>query len=92
VTKIASIGFAVVTLAMAALPAHADSESMGLLIGAIGAPHWARSSQDQSRGILALQSQQRSAFGYENYAEGTGLTRHVCGHVGGPKGGTWSCR
>jgi hypothetical protein len=92
VIKIASIGFAVVTLAMSALPAYADSETIGLLIGTIGAPHWARSSQQQSYDPLRTQSQQRSAFDYGHSAEGAGLPRSMCGHVGGPKGGTWTCR
>jgi hypothetical protein len=92
VIKIASIGFTVVTLAMSALPAHADSETISLLTGAIGAPHWARSSQRQSYDVLRTQNQQRSAFAYGPYAEGAGLPRSVCSHVGGPKGGTWSCR
>ena len=87
--KIASIGFAVVTLAMSVPAAHADSETIGPLIGAIGAPHWARSSQQD---MLRPQSRQRSAFAYGTDAEGAGLPRNVCGHVGGPKGGTWSCR
>jgi hypothetical protein len=90
--KIASIGFAVVTLAMSALPAHADSETIGLLTGATGAPHGARSSQQQSYDVLRPQSQQRSAFAYGHYAEGAELSRSVCGYIGGPKGGTWSCR
>ena len=90
--KIASIGFAVVTLAMSALPAYADSETIGLLIGTIGAPHWARSSQQQSHDLLRTQSQQRSAFAYGPSAEGAGLPLSDCTYVGGPKGGTWSCR
>jgi hypothetical protein len=90
--KIASIGFAVVTLAMSALPANADSETIGLLTGAAGAPHGARSSQQQSYDTLRPQSQQRSAFAYGYYAEGAGLPRTACGYIGGPKGDTWSCR
>jgi hypothetical protein len=90
--KIASIGFAVVTLAMSALPAHADSETIGLLTGAVGAAHGARSSQQQSYDMLRTQSRQRSAFAYGYYAEGAGLPRTACGYIGGPKGGTWSCR
>jgi hypothetical protein len=90
--KIASIGFAVVTVAMSALPVHADSETIGLLTGAAGAAHGARSSQQQSHDILRTQSRQRSAFAYGYYAEGAELSRSVCGYIGGPKGGTWSCR
>jgi hypothetical protein len=91
VIKIASIGFAVVTLAVAALPAHADSETIGLLTGALGAPHWARSSQ-QAHDELKSQSLRSPAIAYGDYAEGAGVPRPVCGHIGGPKGGTWSCR
>jgi hypothetical protein len=89
VTKIASIGLAVVTLAIAALPAHADSEAIGRLIGASGTPHWARSSQQQSPDTPR---QSDSAFAYEDHAEGAALPGKICGHVGGPKTGTWSCR
>jgi hypothetical protein len=92
VIKIASIRFAVIILALSALPAHADSETIGLLIGTIGAPHWARSSQQPSHDTLGPQSQQWSAFAYGDYAEGAGLPRNICGHVGGPKSGTWTCR
>jgi hypothetical protein len=92
VIKIASIGFAVVTLAVAALPAHADSETIGLLLGTLGAPHWARSSQQQAHDELKPQSLRRSAIAYGDYAEGAGIPRGVCGYVGGPKAGTWSCR
>ena len=87
--KIASIGLAVVTLAMAAPSAHAGHETIGPLIGTPGAPHWARSSQQQSTAALP---QHNFAFAYGDYAEGTGLPRKTCGHVGGPKVGTWSCR
>ena len=87
--KIASIGFAVVTLAMSVPAAHADSETIGPLIGAIGAPHWARSSQQQSPDTPR---QSDSAFAYEDHAEGAALPGKICGHVGGPKTGTWSCR
>ena len=90
--KIASISFAAVTLAMSALAAHADSETIGHLTGAIGGPQWARSSQQQSFGMLGPQSEPRSAFAYGHYPEGTELTRGICNHVGGPKNGTWSCR
>jgi hypothetical protein len=90
--KIASIGFAVITLTMSALSAHADSQTIGLLTGAIGAPHWTRSSQQPSDDSPGPQSPQRSAFAYVNDAEGAGLPGNVCGHIGGPKGGTWSCR
>jgi hypothetical protein len=90
--KIASIGFAVITLAMSALPANADNETTGLLIGATGAPHGARSSQQQSHDMLRPQSQQRSAFAYGQDAEGAGLPGSACSYVGGPKGGSWSCR
>jgi hypothetical protein len=85
VIKIASIGFTVVTLAMSALPAHADSETIGLLIGSSGAPHGARSSPQQSHDMSRLQTRL-------SYAEAPGLPRNACGHVGGPKGGNWSCR
>ena len=87
--KIASIGLTVAALAMAALPAHANNETIGVLIGTSGAPHWARSSQQQLPDTLGQQS---SAFAYGDYAEGAGLPRRTCGHIGGPKVGTWSCR
>jgi hypothetical protein len=89
VVKIASIGLAVVTLAMAAASAHAGHETIGPLIGTPGAPHWARSSQQQSSDTLM---QHNSALAYADYAEGAGPPRKICGHVGGPKVGTWTCQ
>jgi hypothetical protein len=89
VVKIASIGLAVVTLAMAALPAHASHETIGLLIGTSGTPHWSRSSQQQSLDPL---KRHISALAYGDYAEGAGTLRKICGHVGGPKVGTWTCQ
>lgn len=87
--KIASIGLAIAALAMAALPANADSQTIGPLIGTANAPHWARSSQQQP---LETLRQEDSAFASTGYAEGAGLPQKTCGHVGGPKIGTWSCR
>ena len=87
--KIASIGLAVVTLAMAAPSAHAGHETIGPLIGTPGAPHWARSSQQQSPDTPMQHS---SALAYADYAEGAGPPRKICGYVGGPKVGTWTCQ
>ena len=89
VVKIASIGLAVATLALAALPAHAGDETIRPLIGTAGAPHWSRSSQQQSADPLRQHS---AALAYGDYAEGAGLPWKVCGHVGGPKVGTWTCQ
>ena len=86
--KIASIGVAVVTLAMAPLPTHAGHETIGRLIGTPGAPHWARSSEQQSTDPM----QHSSALAYADYAEGAGPPRKICGYVGGPKVGTWTCQ
>jgi hypothetical protein len=76
VVKTASIRLAVVTLAMAALPAHASHETIGLLIGTSGTPHWARSSQPFAVIAVATPSLAAVDYGAEPNFEGT----HVCGH------------
>ena len=87
--RIVSIGLVVGTLAMAGLPAFADDQSTGILIGTPGSPHWARASVRQAPNTSRQLS---AAFAYADYAQGAGLREKTCGHVGGPKTGTWTCQ
>jgi hypothetical protein len=101
--KIASMGIAIGALAVATLPTRADDQSIGqaisLATGQIdGSARPAQTDNQQARAVSwqrgavrAAPFPQVSSEAYAGVAEGGAYVR-TCGHIGGPKGGNWTCR
>jgi hypothetical protein len=98
--NIASIGFLIGALAVAVLPARADDQAIGFATGQLGGS--ARPTQTDNQQARAAFGQhgalQRAATlpqvsreAYAGFAQNGGLVQ-ACSHVGGPKGGNWTCR
>jgi hypothetical protein len=96
--KIAFIGLATGALALATLPARADDQTISRVTGQVGGPAWPARTQDQQARAASGQHRagQRAAprvssDAYAGFAQG-GAFVQTCSHVGGPKGGSWTCR
>ena len=100
--KIASIGIAIGALAVATLPTRADDQAIGqgikLATGQVdGSARPAQTDNQQAR-VSSQRSAVRAApfpqVGREAYARvgEAGAYLRTCGHVGGPNGGSWTCR
>jgi hypothetical protein len=100
--KIASIGFAIGALTVAALPVHAADQSIGFATGAIGSAAWPAYQQSQSTwrqhsAVRAAPSLQVSpeaygGYAYGGYAQSDGYAQRNCTYIGGPKSSTsWTC-
>jgi hypothetical protein len=99
--NVASIGILIGALAVVATaPARADDQTIGFATGQLGGS--ARPTQtdnQQARAALgqhgavqpAAPLQRVSSEAYAGFAQSGGLVR-TCSHVGGPKGGNWTCR
>jgi hypothetical protein len=98
--KIASIGFAIGALTVAALPVRADDQSIYFATGAIGgqqsafrATPWAPPSPG-SYGRYPYAGYAYSSYGeypYGGYAQGNVYGPQSCTYSGGPKGSGWTC-
>jgi hypothetical protein len=99
--KIASIGIAIGALAVATLPTRADDQAIGqgikLAMGQVGGSARPATDDQQARASSQRNAVRAAPFpqvGREAYArvgEASAYMR-TCGHVGGPKGGSWTCR
>jgi hypothetical protein len=79
VRKIASIGIAIGTLAVAVLPVRAEDQQGR----AASVPHGAVQR--------ATSLPRASGEAYAGFAQG-GAYLQTCSHIGGPKSGSWTCR
>ena len=77
--KIASIGIAIGALAVAVLPVRADDQQGR----AASVPHGAVQRAAPSPPV--------SGEAYAGFAQ-SGAYLQTCGHIGGPKSGSWTCR
>jgi hypothetical protein len=98
VVRIISIGIAGGALAIAALPVRADDQARGLILNQLGGYGLSAQSDDQQAMYREHGGMRRTAPSprvsgdvYGAFA-GAGAYGQTCGHVGGPKGGTWVCR
>jgi|SRR6516165_5484350 hypothetical protein len=100
--NIASIGIAIGALAVATLPTLADDQAIGqaisLATGRIdGSARPAQTDNQRARAswqrsaVRAAPFPQVSNDAYAGVGEG-GAYMRTCGHIGGPKGGNWTCR
>jgi hypothetical protein len=102
--KIASIGFAIAALTVAALPALADDQSIGFATGTIGgAARPVRWDVQQTQATWspygavqrAAPSPYRDYAQYGDYAQSGygGYGQRGCTYTGGPKASTsWTCQ
>jgi hypothetical protein len=104
--KIASIGFAIGALTVAALPVRADDQSIYFATGAIGGQQSAfRAAPWVLRGPGAYGGYPYGGYAYSSYggypyggyAQGdvyapqSGYALQNCTYIGGPKSGGWTC-
>ena len=93
--KIASIGFAIGALAVTALSARADDQSISFATGAIGGAPLSGYAGDQPAQRTLRQSAVRRAApadAYGAYAQDGGYSENNCTYVGGPKSSLgWTC-
>ena len=98
----ASIGFAIGALTVAALPAYADDQSIYFATGAIGGgaapPAYSydqqapTTSRQQSADRRAEPFLQMSPEAYKGYAQSGEDAQKSCTYIGGPKNGVgWTC-
>ena len=88
--KIASIGIAIGALAVAVLPVRADDQTIGFATGQLGGS--ARPAQTDNQHVQrAAPSPRASSEAYAGFAQ-SGAYLQTCGHIGGPKSGSWTCR
>jgi|SRR5438445_7838999 hypothetical protein len=97
--KIASIGIVIGALAVAALPARADDQTIGFATGQPGggSARPAQTDNQQARaasgqhGAIQRAAPRVSSEAFAGFAQGGGYLQS-CSHIGGPKGGSWTCR